>query len=75
MFNIENLEITKKYGEGYLILSHLPKKAMVNILLYFLLLLFFLSEYILVHIFLNGPKRGPSWKSHKENSEKCHSPL
>lgn len=71
MFNIDNLEVTGKYG-GDLPLSHHPEKAMANILLYFFLVLsFFCSAYSYVHTFLNGP----SWKSHKENAEKCHSPL
>lgn len=29
MFNIENLEVTEKYGERDLPLSHHPEKAMV----------------------------------------------
>ena len=49
MFNIENLEITAKCGEGDLPRSNHIEKAMVNILFYFFLVLLLQHIYACPH--------------------------
>lgn len=64
MFNIENLEITAKCGEGDLPRSNHIEKAMVNILFYFFLVLLLSTLFLMV---LKGVLPGKAIKKTQRN--------